>query len=184
VSRADERGPVSGADAGARAAPDAPAVDAQVLAERVVYAMLAADAFTRWLSAEVVETAPRRSVLRMRVRDDMVNGLGTCHGGVTYALADSAFAFACNTHGRVAVALDVAASYPTPARPGDVLTAVAEADAGSRRVGFYRVTVSNARGEPVLLFRGTAYDTGTPHAATADAATPAPPGGEPSPRTA
>ncbi len=173
---------MSGAESGAGSAPDA--ADAQALAERVVAGMLAADAFTRWLGAEVVEVGPRRSVLRMGVRDDMVNGFGTCHGGVTYALADSAFAFACNTHGRVAVALDVAASYPTPARPGDVLTAVAEGEAGGRRVGFYRVTVSNARGEPVLLFRGTAYDTGTPHAATADAATPAWPRGDPSPANA
>ena len=147
-------------------APDAaPPVEAQRLAERVVAGMLAADAFTRWLGAELVELAPRRSVLRMRVRDDMVNGFGTCHGGVTYALADSAFAFACNTHGRATVALDVTASYPTPARPGDVLTAVAELEGAGRRVGFYRVTVTNGRGEPVVLFRGTAYDTGHPHAA-------------------
>jgi acyl-coenzyme A thioesterase PaaI-like protein len=79
----------------------------------------------------------------------------------------------------VTVALDVAASYPTPARPGDVLTAVAEAEAEGRRVGFYRVTVSNARGEPVLLFRGTAYDTRAPHAAAAGAAGPGPREGEP-----
>ncbi len=136
---------------------------ARALAERVVAGMLARDAFTRWLGAEVVETAPRRSVVRMRVRDDMVNGFGTCHGGVTYALADSAFAFACNTHGLVSVALDVAASYPNPARAGDVLTAVAEAEAEPRRVGFYRVAVTNQDGALVLLFRGTAYDTRRPH---------------------
>jgi acyl-CoA thioesterase len=103
----------------------------------------------------------------------MVNGFGICHGGVSYALADSAFAFACNTHGTVTVALDVAVSYPNPARVGDVLTAVAEAEAEPRRVGFYRVTVTNQRGERVLLFRGTAYDTRRPHAA-ADAGGPAP----------
>ena len=145
---------------------------AQALAERVVAGMLAADAFTRWLGAEVVETAPRRSVLRMRVRGDMANGFGIGHGGVTFALADSAFAFACNTGGTVCVALDVAVSYPNPARLGDVLTAVAEAEAEPRRVGFYRVTVTNQRGEPVALFRGTAYDTRRPHAA-ADAPGPA-----------
>ena len=141
--------------------------DAQALAKRVVSGMLAADAFTRWLGAEVLETAPRRSVLRMPVRDDMVNGFGTCHGGVTFALADSAFAFACNTGGTVCVALDVTVSYPNPARAGDVLTAIAEAEAEPRRVGFYRVTVTNQRGEPVALFHGTAYDTRRPHAAAA-----------------
>jgi acyl-CoA thioesterase len=139
--------------------------EAPALARRVVDGMLATDAYTRWLGAEVLEVAPRRSVVRMIVRAEMLNGFGTCHGGVTYALADSAFAFACNTHGRVTVALDVAASYPNPARAGDVLTAVAEAEAEPRRVGFYRVTVTNQRGELVLLFRGTAYDTGRPHAA-------------------
>ena len=138
---------------------------AQALAERVVGGMLAADAFTRWLGAEVLETAPRRSVVRMTVRADMVNGFGTCHGGVTFALADSAFAFACNTGGTVCVALDVAASYPTPARVGDVLTATADAETEPRRVGFYRVTVTNQLGAPVALFRGTAYDTRRPHAA-------------------
>jgi acyl-CoA thioesterase len=138
---------------------------AQALAERVVGGMLAADAFTRWLGAEVLETAPRRSVVRMTVRADMVNGFGTCHGGVTFALADSAFAFACNTGGTVCVALDVAASYPTPARVGDVLTATADAETEPRRVGFYRVTVTNQLGVPVALFRGTAYDTRRPHAA-------------------
>jgi acyl-CoA thioesterase len=139
------------------------APDARALAGRVVAGMLAADAFTRWLGAEVVETAPRRSVLRMAVRDEMVNGFGTCHGGVTYALADSAFAFACNTHGRVSVALDVSVSYPTPARPGDVLTAVARR--GRRAAGRL---LPRDRDEPArrawwCLFRGTAYDTGRVH---------------------
>lgn len=139
--------------------------DAQAIAERVVAGMLATDAFTRWLGAEVLETAAGRSVVRMPVRAEMTNGFGTCHGGVTFALADSAFAFACNTRGTICVALDVAVSYPNPARVGDVLTAVAEAEAEPRRVGFYRVTVTNQRGEPVALFRGTAYDTRRPHAA-------------------
>ena len=96
----------------------------------------------------------------------LVDGVRTPIGTIGGALADSAFAFACNTHGTVTVALDVAVSYPNPGRVGDVLTAVAEAEAEPRRVGFYRVTVTNERGEPVLLFRGTAYDTRRPHAGT------------------
>jgi acyl-CoA thioesterase len=143
--------------------PPAPA-DAARLAARVVDAMRAADAFTRWLGAELLEAAPRRAVLRMTVRPEMCNGFGTCHGGVTFALADSAFAFACNTHGSVTVALDTTMSFPNPARVGDVLTAAAEAEGEPRRVGFYRVTVTNAGGELVGLFRGTAYDTRRPHA--------------------
>jgi acyl-CoA thioesterase len=138
---------------------------AQALAERGVAGMLATDAFSRWLGVEVLETAPQRSVTRMTVRADMCNGFGICHGGVTFSLADSTFAFACNTRGRIEVALDVAVSFPNAAHVGDVLTAVAEAETDPRRVGFYRVTVTNARGEPVALFRGTSYDTRRPHAA-------------------
>ncbi len=144
-------------------------VDAQALAERVVAGMLGHDAFSRWLGLEVLETAPHRSVTRMTVRADMCNGFGICHGGVTFALADSTFAFACNTRGTIEVALDVAVSFPNAAHVGDVLTAVAEAETDPRRVGFYRVTVTNARGEPVALFRGTSYDTRRPHAAAAAA---------------
>ena len=137
--------------------------DAQGAAERVVQAMLARDAFSRWLGVEVREVAPGRCVLAMAVREDMVNGFGVCHGGVTFALADSALAFACNARGGVTMSIENSIAYPAPARPGDVLTAVAEAESAGRRVGFYRVQVTNQRGEPVGHFRGTVYDTGRPH---------------------
>ncbi|HEY0779678.1 MAG TPA: hydroxyphenylacetyl-CoA thioesterase PaaI [Gemmatirosa sp.] len=140
------------------------ALAADARARRVVDGMLEADTFTGWLGAEVVEVGVRRCVLRMTVRDDMLNGVGTCHGGVTFGLADSAFAFACNAHGTVCVALDCTVSYPNAARVGDVLTATAEAELEPRRVGFFRVTVANAAGAIVALFRGTSYDTRRPHA--------------------
>jgi acyl-CoA thioesterase len=148
---------------------------AQALAERVVAGMLAEDAFSRWLGIEVLEIAPHHSVARMTVRPEMCNGSGICHGGATFALADSAFAFACNTRGTVSVALDVSVSYPNAAHAGDVLTAVAEPETDPRRVGFWRVTVTDAAGAPVALFRGTAYDTRRPHAALAAAAPAAAP---------
>ena len=132
--------------------------------------MLAHDAFSRWLGAEVVAIAPHHAELRMAVRDDMVNGFGVCHGGVTFALADSALAFASNTRGTVTMSIENAIGYPAPARPGDVLTARAEADSAGRRVGFYRVTVTNQHGEAVAHFRGTVYDTGRPHTAAVAAA--------------
>jgi acyl-CoA thioesterase len=144
--------------------------DAQAVAERVVGAMLDRDAFSRWLGVVLREVAPGRCVLAMTVRDDMVNGFGVCHGGVTFGLADSALAFACNSCGGVTMSIENSIGYPAPARPGDVLTAVAEAESAGRRVGFYRVSVTNQRGEPVGHFRGTVYDTGKPH----DAAPPGP----------
>jgi acyl-CoA thioesterase len=82
---------------------------------------------------------------------------------VTFSLADSALAFACNSRGALTMSIENSIGYPAPARPGDVLTAVAEEESGGRRVRFYRVTVTNQRGEPVGHFRGTVYDTGRPH---------------------
>ncbi len=99
-------------------------------------------------------------IVRMTVRDDMLNGFGVCHGGATFALADSALAFACNTHGRVTVAIDNSITYPKAIARGDVLTATAEEESSSNRLGFYRVTVTRGNGEAVALFRGTVYKTG------------------------
>lgn len=151
--------------------PDVGPRDAQALAERAVAHLLSTDAFTRWLGVEVLEVAPRRSVARMTVRAEMLNGFGIVHGGVTFAFADSVFAFACNSHGSISVAVENVMSYPNPAREGDVLTATAEAEYAPRRIGTYRVTLVNQRGEPVGLFRGTCYDTRRP-LLPADAASP------------
>ena len=103
--------------------------------------------------------APGGCALRMLVRDDMLNGFGTCHGGVTFAFADSALSFASNTHGRVTVSVENAISYPSAVRSGDVLTATAVEESAGRRLAFYRVTVVNQHGETVALFRGTVYRT-------------------------
>lgn len=137
--------------------------DAQRLAERVVRGMLDRDAFSEWLGVEVLETAPARSTVRMTVRPDMVNGFGVSHGGIAYSLADSALAFACNTHGLVTVAIENSISYPKAARVGDVLTAVAEEEATTNKLGFYRVVVRNQREEIVSTFRGTVYKTERQH---------------------
>lgn len=135
----------------------------QELAERIVAAMLERDALSRWLGLDVVEIAPGRCACRMTVREEMVNGFGVAHGGIVFSFADSAFAFACNTHGRVTVAVDNTITYPAPIHPGDVLTAVASEDAASARLGYYRVDVTNQDGATVALFRGTAYRTSRPH---------------------
>lgn len=133
--------------------------DEQKLAERVVHLMLGKDAFTEWCGMEVLEIAPRRSVVQMRVRDEMANGFGVSHGGIVYALADSALAFAANTDGRVTVAIENAISYPKAVRIGDVITATCEEESSSNRLGFYRVVVRNQKDEIVSTFRGTVYRT-------------------------
>jgi acyl-CoA thioesterase len=136
--------------------------DAQALAERCVAAMLEHDAFSRWLGLHVEQVAPEAARVRMTVRAEMLNGFGVCHGGVTFALADSALAFASNTHGRVTVSIENGISYPAPVREGDVLTADASPEGGGGRVRFYRVVVRRQDGEPVAIFRGTVYRTSRP----------------------
>ena len=138
-------------------------IDEQRLAERVVQAMMARDAFSRWLGIDVLDVAPRRSTCQLTVRDEMVNGFGVTHGGIAFSLADSAFAFACNTSGKVTVSIENSITYPEPIHVGDVLTVVAREDAASGRLGYYSAEVTNQRGEVVALFRGTAFKTTRDH---------------------
>lgn len=132
---------------------------AQALAQRVVDAMMAKDAFSQWLRIRVLEVQPRSATVGMRVREEMVNGFGVSHGGIVYSLADSALAFASNTHGRVTVSIENSITYPEPVRVGDELVAVAEEESASSRLGYYRVTVRRQGGAIVALFRGTVYKT-------------------------
>ena len=135
----------------------------QRLAERVVKGMLERDAFSAWLGLELLEIRPRYAAVRMTVRPDMMNGFGVCHGGVTFGLADSAFAFAANTHGRVTVSIDNSISYPAAVSTGDVLTAIAVEESAANRIAFYAVRVTNQHDGLVALFRGTVYKTTRGH---------------------
>jgi len=137
--------------------------EAQRRAEQVVEGMLAKDEFSRWLGVDVLQLKPAFCVCRMLVRAEMTNGFGVAHGGVVFSLADSAFAFACNTQGRIAMSIENAISYPSSVHPGDLLTAEAEEESATNRLGFYRVRVTNQRDDVVALFRGTAYKTGQEH---------------------
>lgn len=137
--------------------------DAQHRAEQIVFGMLAKDEFTRWLGIEVVELTPGHCVCRMTVRDEMVNGFGVAHGGIVFSLADSAFAFACNTQGRITMSIENGITYPRAVRPGDTLTAVAAEESASHRLGYYKAVVTNHQGQTVALFRGTAYKTSQEH---------------------
>jgi len=127
------------------------------LAQTLVAELLAKDTFSQWLGIEVVEAKPGRSVVRMTVRKDMLNGHGMCHGGVTFSLADTALAFAANARGRMATSIECSMTYPAPAREGDVLTAVVEEQALRSRIGVYSVVVENAAHRKVGLFRGIVY---------------------------
>jgi len=138
----------------------------QRLAERVVAGMMDRDAFSQWLGIRVQSVRPRHASVSMTVRDQMVNGFGVAHGGIVYSLADSALAFASNTHGRVTVSIENAITYPLPVHVGDELVADAEEESATNRLAYYRVIVrrsaaDGATAEIVALFRGTVYKTKT-----------------------
>jgi acyl-CoA thioesterase len=132
---------------------------AQALAERLVAAMRARDGFSAWLGIDVLALAPGRCTVRMTVRPEMLNGFGVCHGGVTFSLADSAFAFASNTHGRVSMSIENGISYLAPVVVGDVLTARADEEDAGPRLARYYVTVRKQDETKVAIFRGTVYRT-------------------------
>lgn len=131
--------------------------------DRIVRGMYARDAFSQWLGVEVLDVGPGSCRCRMTVRPEMVNGFGVAHGGIAFAFADSAFAFACNTQGRIALSIENAISYPAPIRPGDVLVSEASEETGTSRLGFYSVRVTNQKEEIVALFRGVAFRTSEEH---------------------
>jgi acyl-CoA thioesterase len=131
--------------------------DPQILAEAVRDAMLAKDRATRSLGMSVDAIAPGSATVSMAVRDDMLNGFDVCHGGLITTLADSAFAFACNTYNELTVASGITIDIVAPARGGDVLTAVAQEVTRAGRTGVYDVDVRNQSGERVAVFRGRSY---------------------------
>jgi len=133
--------------------------DLQALAERVGAGMLAEDAASRGLGMQLEAIGPGYARLSMRVRPEMLNGFKICHGGFITALADSAFAFACNSDNELTVAAAIAVDFLTPANQGELLTAEAQEVALSGRTGFYDVTVTNEKGQIVALLRGRSHRT-------------------------
>ena len=129
----------------------------------VVNTLVRRDLFSQWLGIDVLEAAVGKAVLRMTIRDEMVNGFGTSHGGILFSLADSALAFATNACGVLSVAVDCSISFPVAVRPGDVLTATAIEHSTTKRLAFCDVSVRNQADVIVGHFRGTVYRTAIPH---------------------
>ena len=137
-----------------------PALDreaAQALAESVAASMYARDTASKALGMRVVRIEPGSAELTMTVRLDMLNGHAICHGGFIFTLADSAFAYACNSYNLNTVASGCAIDFIAPAREGEVLTARARERQLAGRTGVYDVEVANERNEVVALFRGKSY---------------------------
>ncbi|MGF6370180.1 acyl-CoA thioesterase [Paraburkholderia sp. RAU6.4a] len=127
---------------------------ADELARATAAAMYENDAFSRALGLEILEVRPGYARLRMAVRDDFLNGHQICHGGLIFTLADSTFAFACNTYNINTVAAGCSIEYLRPVYGGDVLSAEAVEQTSSGRTGIYDIRVTNRAGETVAMFRG------------------------------
>jgi acyl-CoA thioesterase len=130
---------------------------AQEVADFVREGMLQNDRATKALGMQVVSIGPGSATLSMAVREDMLNGHDICHGGFMATLADSTFAFACNSYNELTVASGFAVDFLAPARLGDVLTAYCTEISKTGRTGVYDVALSNQRGERVAVFRGRSY---------------------------
>lgn len=127
---------------------------AQALARASADAMYARDEASKAMGAVLVDIGPGFATMTMTVRRDMLNGYGTCHGGTLFALADSAFAFACNSRNEATVAAGCSIEFLRAGREGARLTATAIERARSGKSGVYDVAVTDEAGEVLALFRG------------------------------
>ncbi|WP_299501208.1 hydroxyphenylacetyl-CoA thioesterase PaaI [uncultured Roseobacter sp.] len=126
----------------------------QARAEKCAVLMMEKDAASQALGMEIEKIAPGRATLSMTVTKDMLNGHGICHGGFTFALADSAFAFACNTYNQLTVAQQNQITYLKPGQLGERLTATAVEVSRAGRSGIYDVEVTSDNGSCIAQFRG------------------------------
>lgn len=129
-------------------------------AKRCAEAMYANDAASKALGIRVEVAEAGRAVASMPVREDMVNGFDVCHGGIVFALADTAFAFACNGYDNLTFAAAASIDFLRPARLGDELRAIAREDYRGSKTGFYTAEVRNQRDEVVAVFRGRSATSG------------------------
>ncbi len=127
--------------------------------EKIVDTMYQNDAFSQWLGIEVVEVKDGYCKLNMTVRKEMLNGFQIAHGGIAYSLADSALAFASNSHGRKSLSVETSISHTVSVKEGNVLTAATEKLSLSDKIGVYLITITNQDNQEVAYFKGTVYRT-------------------------
>jgi acyl-CoA thioesterase len=122
--------------------------------EQVGAAMMSRDVTAQWLGIALDEVRAGYARMHMRVRPEMANGHGLCHGGLIFSLADTAFAYACNSHNQVALASSCMIDFLSPGQVGDVLSAEAVEQVLRGRHGVYDVRIANQQGEIIAMFRG------------------------------
>lgn len=133
--------------------------DRDILAGKVIEEVMQKDLFSQWLGIEVLEIKEGYAKIKMTVRNEMMNGLGIVHGGIAFSLADSCFAFACNSRNVLSVALDTSINFLKPAHPGDELIAEAKELHNGKGTGLYHVTITNQHQHIVAIFKGTCFRT-------------------------
>lgn len=131
--------------------------------QQIVNHMMQNDQFSTWLGIQILEVAVGYSKISMTIRPEMVNGFGIVHGGVTFSLADSAFAFACNNYNNVSVALDTSINFLKAVHVGDTLTAEAKEIHHGKSTGVYLISIFNQLQQQVAHFKGTCFITPKQH---------------------
>jgi acyl-CoA thioesterase len=129
----------------------------------VVKHMMLHDQFSNWLGIEVLDVELGYSKIKMTIRPEMVNGFGIAHGGITFSLADSAFAFACNNYNNVSVALDTSINFLKAVNVGDTLIAEAKEIHHGKSTGVYLISIYNQHQQQVAHFKGTCFITNKVH---------------------
>ncbi|WP_338376251.1 hotdog fold thioesterase [uncultured Flavobacterium sp.] len=125
---------------------------------KIPYKMLSQDAYSQWLGIEILECEIGRCKLAMKVRPEMLNSMQKAHGGITYSLADTAFGFAANTHGKFAVSIETSINHIEAVNEGDYLVAESVIEKVNNKLGFNIIEVKR-NGELVALFKGVVYRT-------------------------
>ena len=124
---------------------------------KVVDTMMNNDWFSQWLGIRVDEISEGGCRLSMKVRKDMLNGFGIAHGGIAFSLADSALAFASNSHNQKSLVIEASSSFTHAVKEGDTLIATAKEISLSKRLGVYQITVSRSDDTKVMILKGTVY---------------------------
>lgn len=127
--------------------------------KEVLDIMIERDRFTKWLGLKIDKIDAGYCKLHYVIREDMLNGFDIVHGGILFSAADSAFAFACNSHGRISIALDVSVTFTHRAVAGDQLTVEAEEVYLGNKTSVYDIRTVNQVGKMISVFKGTAYRT-------------------------
>ena len=130
------------------------------LHNQVIKHILHHDKFSEWLGIKLIDVKEGYCKIKMKVREEMVNGFHVMHGGIVFSLADSAFAFACNTHNNLSLALECNISFLKQVNVGDELIAEAKEIHNGRSTGVYSISVLNQHDQQVALFKGTCFRTG------------------------